>query len=66
MRHRDPLPLLYRSLFQITAMRDDVGALSGEVEDAETARFVSRLDVLEREAMKLVEMLEAIDNTTSH
>ena len=66
MRHRDPLPLLYRSLFQITAMRDDVGTLSGEVEDAEAARFVSRLDTLERQAMKLVEMLEVIDNTTSH
>jgi hypothetical protein len=66
MRHRDPLPLLYRSLFQITAMRDDVGAMRGDLEDADARRFVNRLDTLEQQAMKLLDMLEAFDNLTSH
>lgn len=66
MHHREPLPLLYETLFQITAMRDDVDALSGAIEDTDTARFVTRLNTLERQALTLLQIVEADENPVSH
>ena len=66
MRYREPLPLLYSSLFQITAMREDVGGFLGAIDAKEATRLFTRLDTLEQKAIILLQTVEAAGHHASH
>lgn len=59
-------PVLYVALFEIALMRDEVRAIRGDLADEAAARFLSRLDAAEREALRLIERVERGRSSVPH
>ena len=66
MKKRRVVPNLYRALFDISLMRDEVTGLRAELADADTARLLSRLDSVERVALRLIEAVETRAKVAAH
>ena len=66
MRRRPLLPILHSALFDISTLRKTVISLREQLEDAEAARFLSRLDCAEHAALRLLEQAEAKRNVAAH
>ena len=66
MTKRPVVPNLYRALFDISLMRDEVTGLRAELADADTARLLSRLDSVERVALRLIEAVETRAKVVAH
>ena len=65
-RRRQVLPTLYEALFEVTAMRNAVGALRSGLEDPEMSRFLSRLEVAELTALQLIDQVESERGISAH
>ncbi|HEX8616247.1 MAG TPA: hypothetical protein VF911_01565 [Thermoanaerobaculia bacterium] len=60
------MPKLYNALFAISSLRDEVHGLCGEVEAADAARFLARLQQLETKALYLIENVETQKRIAQH
>jgi hypothetical protein len=56
------MPKVYRALFDISALRDEVGSLTAD--DAE--RFIHRIDHLEAQALQLIDRFETQHHVSAH
>ena len=66
MKKRPVVPNLYRALFDISLMRDEVTGLRAELADTEAARLLSRLESVERVALRLIEDVESRAKVAAH
>ena len=57
---------LYRALFEISALRDEVRALACEMTQEIESGYLARLDLLEAAAVRLVDECEQRGGTRSH
>ena len=57
---------LYRALFEISTLRNEVRALAAEMVPADESRFLFRLDLLEAAAVRLVDESELHRRVPSH
>ena len=57
---------LYRALLEISALRDEVRALGGEMTQEIESGYLSRLDLLEAAVVRLVDQCEQRGGTRSH
>jgi hypothetical protein len=57
---------LYRALLEMSALRDEVRALAGEMTQETESRYLSRLDLLEAAAVRLADQCERRGGTRSH
>ena len=58
MKTRPTASLLYTALFELTALRSELRALSAALGERETARLASRLDAAESRAARLLDEVE--------
>jgi hypothetical protein len=57
---------LYEALFEVTSMRNAVGAIRPDLEETETTRFLSRLEVAELSALQLIDRVERDHGISAH
>ena len=57
---------LYRALFGLSALRDEIRALAGEMSPADQSRFLFRVKLLEVTAVELVNQYERQASIASH
>ena len=57
---------LYRALFEISALRDEVRALACEMPEQTESRYLLRLDLLEAAAVRLADACEQRGDRRSH
>ena len=60
------MPKLYNALFEISSLRDEVHGLCGEVDPADAARFLARLQQLESKALYLIDNVESQKRVAQH
>jgi hypothetical protein len=63
---RPSVPKLYGTLFEISAMREQVRALGVDPTDYAAARFLSRLQEVETQAIRLLEHIETNRGVVTH
>ncbi len=66
MSHPTVNAKLYRALFEISALRDEVRALACEMSQEIQSGYLSRLDLLEAAAVRLADECEQRGGTCSH
>lgn len=60
------LPKTYRALFELAVLREEVHGLADEVEDAEAERLLRRVEVMEAQALQLIQTFEKRQSVPSH
>lgn len=63
---RKLVPTVYRALLDLSTMRQQVTGLRGSMPDADTARFLARLDAVEGVALQLLDRAERGHDVTAH
>jgi hypothetical protein len=66
VKRRPSAPKLYGTLFEISAMRQQVRELGVDPSDYAAARFLSRLGEVEAQAMRLLDRLETRRGVVTH
>jgi hypothetical protein len=66
MKRRPSVPKLYGTLFEISAMREQVRELGVDPTDFAAARFLSRLGEVEAQALRLLEHIETSRGAVTH
>jgi hypothetical protein len=66
MRKRSIPPCVYYALFEISSLRDQLHGLQDELGADEAARFTSRLQRLESDALLLADIVERHRPSASH
>jgi hypothetical protein len=66
MKRRPLIPYVYSALFEISSLREQLHGLSADLGAEEAARFTSRLQRLESDALHLIDNVESRRPTTSH
>jgi hypothetical protein len=58
--------LVYQALFETSLLREDVKRFGDELAEADAARYLSRIDRLQSEALRLVQQFEEQRGAVAH
>ena len=66
MKHAPIVPTLYRALMTMSVLRDEVNGFGGDLEDAQAARYMARIQELEAKALRLLDNVEQRQRVIRH